>query len=170
MSLFNELKRRNVFRVATAYLVVGWLLIQILGIATDSFEAPAWIMKLAITVIVIGFFISLIIAWVYELTPDGIKKEKDIESDDSIVQETSKKLNYITVVAALAVAGMFAWQQMNPNLNVPSDQKKQTAMDLPDASMHAFSRQIERLFSSKKRKIALNPAFLHYDSYSRTSS
>jgi TolB-like protein len=111
MSLFKELKRRNVIRVATAYLIVGWLLVQVLGIATDSFEAPAWVMKLAITLIVIGFFISLIISWVYELTPDGIKKEKDINSDDSITQETSNKLNYITIVAAFAVAGMFAWQQ-----------------------------------------------------------
>jgi TolB-like protein/Tfp pilus assembly protein PilF len=115
MNLFNELKRRNVIRVATAYLVVGWLLIQILGIATDSFEAPAWVMKLAITLIVIGFFISLIISWVYELTPEGIKKEKDINSDDSITQETSNKLNYITIVAAFAVAGMIVWQQFGDN-------------------------------------------------------
>lgn len=114
MSLFNELKRRNVIRVATAYLVVGWLLIQILGIATDSFEAPAWVMNLAITFIVIGFFIALIISWVSELTPDGIKKEKDIESDDSITSHTGKKLDYITIVAAVAVAGMFVWQQMSP--------------------------------------------------------
>jgi TolB-like protein/tetratricopeptide (TPR) repeat protein len=154
MSLFNELKRRNVIRVATAYLVVGWLLIQILGIATDSFEAPAWVMKLAITMIVIGFFISLIISWVYELTPEGIKKEKDINPDDSITNATSKKLNYITIIAAFAVAGMFAWQQINPNLNISSsDQKKLESME-----QSGISTNTENTKNTKTKEETVNPS------------
>jgi len=114
MSLFKELKRRNVIRVAAAYLIIGWLLAQVSATLESALHMPEWFDTMVVTVMLIGFPIALIISWVYELTPDGIKKEKDIQPDESIVQETSKKLNYITVVAALAVAGMFAWQQMNP--------------------------------------------------------
>ena len=108
MSLFKELKRRNVIRVAAAYLIIGWLLAQVSATLESALHMPEWFDTMVVTVMLIGFPIALIISWVYELTPDGIKKEKDIQPDESIVQETSKKLNYITVVAALAVAGMFA--------------------------------------------------------------
>jgi len=114
MNLFKELKRRNVIRVAAAYLIIGWLLAQVSATLESALHMPEWFDTMVVTVMLIGFPIALIISWIYELTPEGIKKEKDIKPDDSIVQETSKKLNYITVVAALAVAGMFAWQQMNP--------------------------------------------------------
>jgi len=111
MSLFKELKRRNVIRVAAAYLIIGWLLAQVSTTLEAALNLPPWFDTLIVTVMLIGFPIALIISWVYELTPEGIKKEKDIKSDDTITHETSKKLNYITLVAAIAVAGMFAWQQ-----------------------------------------------------------
>ncbi len=114
MSFLKELKRRNVFRVAIAYLVVGWLLVQVLGIATDSFEAPAWVMKLFITLIVIGFIPTVLFSWAFELTPEGLKKESEIQTSNSQTAHTAKKLDYITILAAVAVAGMFTWQQMRP--------------------------------------------------------
>ncbi len=114
MSLFKELKRRNVIRVAAAYLIIGWLLAQISTTLEDALNLPPWFDTLVVTLMLIGFPIALIIAWIYELTPDGIKKEKDIQSDGSITSHTGKKLDYITIVAAIAVAGMFAWQQMSP--------------------------------------------------------
>ena len=110
MGLLKELKRRNVIRVAAAYLIIGWLLAQVSTTLEAALNLPPWFDTLIVTVMLIGFPIALIISWVYELTPAGIKKEKDIKSDDSITHETSKKLNYITLVAAIAVAGMFAWQ------------------------------------------------------------
>ena len=64
----------------------------------------------------LGFVIALIIAWAYELTPDGIKKEKDVIRDDSITNITAKKLDYITLAAAVGVLGLFAYQQMNPTI------------------------------------------------------
>ncbi len=111
MSLFNELKRRNVIRVAAAYLIIGWLLAQVSTTLEAALNLPPWFDTLVVTVMLIGFPIALLISWVYELTPEGIKKEKDIKAEDSITNATSKKLNYITIVAAFAVAGMFAWQQ-----------------------------------------------------------
>jgi TolB-like protein len=111
MSLFTELKRRNVIRVGIAYLIIGWLLAQVSTTLEDALNLPPWFDTFIVTVMLIGFPIVLIIAWVYELTPEGIKKEKDIKPNASITQDTSRKLNYITVVAAIAVAGMFTWQQ-----------------------------------------------------------
>lgn len=112
MKLIKELKRRNVIRVATAYLIVAWLMIQVLGLATDSFEAPAWVMKLVITLVVIGFFISVIISWAYELTPEGIKRDKGVYHDDAISHHTAKKLDIITIVAVIAVGSLVIWQQL----------------------------------------------------------
>ncbi len=114
MSLFNELKRRNVFRVGLAYLVSAWIVAQVAGLVLDSIEAPAWVMQALLLMLGLGFIVALVIAWAYELTPDGIKKEKDVVHDDSITNITAKKLDYITLVAALGVLSLFVYQQMNP--------------------------------------------------------
>ena len=79
MGLFNELKRRNVFRVAAAYLVISWLLVQVLGLAASSFEAPIWVMKMIITLLAIGFIPTILFSWAYELTPEGLKKDSDVD-------------------------------------------------------------------------------------------
>jgi len=69
MSFLSELKRRNVIRVALAYVVAGWLLVQVVEIAADAFAAPDWVLKLLITLLAIGLVPALIFAWVYEITP-----------------------------------------------------------------------------------------------------
>ncbi|PYL57912.1 MAG: adenylyl cyclase, partial [Verrucomicrobia bacterium] len=73
-NFFGELKRRNVYKVAVAYAIVAWLLIQAASILFPTFEAPAWVMKVFIAAIALGFPIALIIAWAFELTPEGIKR------------------------------------------------------------------------------------------------
>lgn len=113
-SIFSELKRRNVFRVAAAYLVVGWLLAQVLGLAADSFEAPEWVMKMFITLLAIGFIPAVLFSWAYELTPEGIKKDSEVESNHLNSTQTSNKLNIVTLVAVIAAGGMFVYQQMTP--------------------------------------------------------
>ncbi len=108
MSFFNELKRRNVVRVAIAYTVASWLLVQVGDIARESFEAPAWVMKMLITALIVGFPIVVFFSWAFEITPEGIKREKDINRSDSIVAETGARLNYITIallVCAIVVVG-----------------------------------------------------------------
>ncbi|PCJ47247.1 MAG: hypothetical protein COA74_11945 [Gammaproteobacteria bacterium] len=115
MSLFNELKRRNVFRVAVAYVVIGWLLIQVVELAADSFEAPVWVMKMIIALVAIGFIPTLLFSWAFELTPEGIKKDSEVKRNDSITDLTAKKLNVITLIAAVVVTALVIWQQMNPS-------------------------------------------------------
>ena len=75
---FEELKRRKVYRVAVAYAIVAWLLIQAASILFPTFEAPPWVMKVFVTAVVLGFPVALILAWAFELTPEGIKRAEDI--------------------------------------------------------------------------------------------
>jgi adenylate cyclase len=73
-SFFTELKRRNVYKVAIAYGVVAWLLLQAASILFPTFEAPSWTMKVFVAVAALGFPVPLIIAWAFELTPEGLKR------------------------------------------------------------------------------------------------
>jgi len=103
MSFFEELKRRNVVRVGVAYSVAGWLLAQVVQLAADSFEAPAWVMKMLITILVIGFPVALVFSWAYELTPDGIRREKEVTRSASITHQTARKLDYLTIALLVGV-------------------------------------------------------------------
>ncbi|NNE06400.1 MAG: adenylyl cyclase, partial [Xanthomonadales bacterium] len=104
MSFFQELKRRNVFRVGIAYAVASWVLLQVLDLVLEHTETPAWVMDVFFAVVVLGFIVALIIAWAYEVTPEGIKKESEVSRDSSITQHTAKKLDVITLVAIGALA------------------------------------------------------------------
>ena len=85
MSFFNELKRRNVVRVSIGYIIVAWLVAQVVELAADSFGAPDWVMKMLITVLALGLPFAVFFAWAFELTPEGIKREKDVDRSQSIV-------------------------------------------------------------------------------------
>ena len=102
MSLFNELKRRNVFRVGIAYAITAWLLIQVSDILLESIGAPPWVMQTMFVVLAAGFVIALFFAWAFELTPEGVKKEKDVDRNTSIAPKTGQKLN-LGIVALLVV-------------------------------------------------------------------
>lgn len=97
MGLFKELNRRNVFRVAIAYLVFSWLLLQIIDVLADILSLPIWVPKFILLLLAIGFVIALIVSWAYEITPEGIKKEKEVIRDDSITHITAKKLDKVTI-------------------------------------------------------------------------
>ena len=114
-NLFNELKRRNVFRVGLAYVVSAWVIAQVASLVLDSINAPDWVMQVLLLGLGLGFIIALIISWAYEITPEGIKKEKDVVRDESITNITAKKLDYITLAAAACVLGLFVFQQMKPS-------------------------------------------------------
>ncbi len=105
MSFFDELKRRNVFRVGIAYAITAWLIAQIAGLATDSFGAPDWVMKMIITMLILGSPVALVMAWAYELTPGGLRRESDIAPGQSSGQANASKLDRtITIALVLAVA------------------------------------------------------------------
>ncbi len=105
-NFFAELKRRNVYKVAVAYAVVAWLLIQIATQVFPFFDIPNWVVRLVILLIIIGFPIALVIAWAFELTAEGIKRT---EAADAAHLRASSKHTwiYVVVIAALMSAGLF---------------------------------------------------------------
>ncbi len=102
----EELKRRNVFKVAVAYGIAGWLIIQIVTVIEKPLSIPDWFDTIVIILVGIGFPLVLIFAWAFELTPDGIKKSKEVEITQSVTDKTGKKLNGI-IIAVLSVALFF---------------------------------------------------------------
>lgn len=102
-SFLEELKRRNVVRVGLAYLVVAWLVLQMGEVIFDLLEVPAWAGKLLIAFLLLGLPIALFFAWAFELTPDGIKREKDVDRSTSITKTTGRQLDYM-IIAVLVVA------------------------------------------------------------------
>ncbi len=105
-AVWGELKRRNVVRVAVAYAVVSWLILQLTDVLMPLLALPEWVDRLVFLLLVIGFPLALIFAWAFELTPEGLKKEKDVDRAESITQNTGRKLDF-AIIAVLAVALVF---------------------------------------------------------------
>jgi len=111
MPLIAELRRRNVFRVAAAYLVVGWLLTEVLTTILPTLGAPNWAARAVILTFAFGFIPAVVLSWVFELTPDGIKREHEVDRNDSVTNKTGRKLDYVTisgVVLAVVFFGFFS--------------------------------------------------------------
>ena len=103
LSIFAELQRRNVIRVAVAYAVASWVLMQIVDVIMPVFELPDWAPKLIFLLLAIGLVPALIFSWVFEITPEGLKKDSEVDRSTSITNKTAKKLDYI-IIGTLAVA------------------------------------------------------------------
>ena len=105
-SVWTELRRRNVVKVAVAYAIVGWLLVEVASVVLPTFKAPEWIMQVFTFLVIVGFPLALIFAWAFEITPEGIKREKDVDRSQSITHLTGRNIDYI-IIAALSVALLF---------------------------------------------------------------
>jgi TolB-like protein/tetratricopeptide (TPR) repeat protein len=103
MSFFGELRRRNVFRVGVAYLVLGWVVVQITDVVAPALGLPEFTLKLVIWLGVIGFPFALLLAWAFELTPEGVKRTREVTPAESITRQTGHKLNYL-IIGLMAVA------------------------------------------------------------------
>lgn len=108
MSLFAELNRRNVTRVGIAFAVAGWLVTEVASVVLPTFGAPEWVLKVLIALLMIGFPVTLLFAWVYEITPEGIKREQDVDRSNSITTATSKKLDVVTILLVVVGIGFLA--------------------------------------------------------------
>src|SRR5256712_1563807 len=111
---FTELKRRNVYKVAVAYAVVAWLLIQVATQVFPFFEVPNWAVRLVVLLLVIGFPVALILAWAFEITPEGIKRAEDVDLNQSITRRTGRKLDFLIIAVLLLVIAVFAYQRFGP--------------------------------------------------------
>ncbi|MGB7450626.1 MAG: tetratricopeptide repeat protein [Lysobacterales bacterium] len=132
MSLFAELKRRNVFKVAAAYGIVAWLLLQVSDTLVPALHLPEWFNSGVAFVLIIGFPIAVIFAWAFEMTPEGIKKEKDVDRSQSITRVTSQKLNNVIIGVLVLALAYFAIDKfiLAPDRAQPgSDRFSQQASD-----------------------------------------
>jgi TolB-like protein/Flp pilus assembly protein TadD len=102
---FNELKRRNVVRVAVAYLVSGWLVLQVVDVVISNIGAPRWVFSVFLLAGLVFFIPVLVFSWAYELTPEGLKRESEVDRSDSITSQTGRKLNLVTIGMLIAVVG-----------------------------------------------------------------
>jgi len=110
MSFFGELGRRNVFRVSIAYAFVAWLVMQVADIVFETIGAPSWVMQTLMLGLVLGFFVALIFSWAYEVTPEGVKRESEVDRTQSITGVTGRKLDRVIVGLLVASLGYFVWE------------------------------------------------------------
>jgi len=110
LSLIKELKRRNVFKVGIAYAVTTWILLQLTDVVTGILTLPEWAPQLILLILLVGFIPALILAWAFELTPDGVKLESEVKRKESITPKTGRKLDYIIIISLGLSLGYFIWE------------------------------------------------------------
>ena len=110
MSLFTELKRRNVFKVGIAYVVASWLLLQLTEVLSELLDLPDVAGRFVVLLLIIGIVPALIFAWAFEMTPEGLKREKDVDRSESIARSTGRKLDFFIIGMLVLVAGYFIWE------------------------------------------------------------
>ncbi|MCX7041400.1 MAG: hypothetical protein NT117_01655 [Gammaproteobacteria bacterium] len=103
MNFINELKRRNVIRMAGLYLVGAWLLVQVASTLFPAFGVPGWALRALVIVLSLGFIPALVFAWVFEMTPDGIKRDAEVAPGQSIAPQTAQRMNRL-IIAVLMLA------------------------------------------------------------------
>jgi len=112
LSFIKELKRRNVFKVAITYVVLAWLSAQVAELLLETFGSPDWVLKTLLMLLMIGFPFALFFAWAFELTPEGIKKEKDVDRSQSITGKTGRKLDFMIIGVMAVGLAYFAFDKL----------------------------------------------------------
>jgi adenylate cyclase len=111
---FAELQRRNVYKVAVAYGVVGWLLVQVATQLFPVFEIPNWGARIVVVIVLLGFPVALILAWIYELTPEGLQRTDEVPPHESVARSTGRKLDFVIIGVLLAVIAVMGFQHYRP--------------------------------------------------------
>ncbi len=137
-SLWAEIKRRNVVRVAVAYAVVAWVMIEISSTTFPMLKLPEWAATLVTVLLMIGFPVAVIFAWAFELTPEGLKKEKDVDRSESITHLTGRKLDF-AIIGVLAVAVVYF---VSEKLFWTDDVVTESQVEISSAATEEISRSI----------------------------
>jgi TolB-like protein len=145
--IIKELKRRNVFKVGAAYLVGSWILVQVADVLFEAIGTPEWVIQTMLVFLGLGFFVALFFAWAFELTPEGVKRESEVDRTQSITDQTGKKLNNtILVMMALAIAYLLfdkfsgPGAMSTPDVDVANSAAQQGAVQ-PAQPAEDFNRQ-----------------------------
>ncbi len=149
-TFLTELKRRKVYRVAVAYAIVAWLLIQAASILFPTFEAPPWVMKVFVTAVILGFPVALILAWAFELTPEGIKRADEVPPQESKTAKAGPKWTAIIVAAAVVAAALLAFQFARTRSSTTAELPKQTVPTATSMDKSVAVLPFENLSSDKE--------------------
>jgi TolB-like protein len=110
MSFLAELQRRNVIRMAGLYIVGAWLVVQVAETLLPIFDTPGWVLKTLVVLLAIGLVPALVFSWVFELTPEGLKREREIDRSRSVVDHTARKLDVAVIVLLLGIGALLVWR------------------------------------------------------------
>ncbi len=150
-NLFAEMRRRSVYKVAVAYAVVAWLLIQVTTQHVPFFEIPSWCVRLVIVLLALGFPIAVVLAWAYELTPEGIKRAEDLPADQPINPNKGKRINVLIIGVLLCVIALLVYQRVRRGGAAPEGTEKSIAVlpfdNLATKKRTRFSRTESRTTS-----------------------
>ena len=141
MTLLVELRRRNVIRVAIAYAIISWIVVQVAEFAFETFGAPDWVLKSVVIVLLLGAPVTLLFAWAFEITPDGVKQEKDVDRSQSTTVHTGRKLDRaimvgLVLVGALILARPWLPGASNSGIDIaPSSEAENSIAVLPFADL-----------------------------------
>ena len=134
MSLFEELKRRNVFRVGIAYIVLAWLLLQVGDTLAPALHLPEWINSALAFFLILGFPLAIFFAWAFEMTPEGLRLEKNVDRDESITPTTGRKLDRTIIVMLVFALAYFVWQSQK----APDEEVVETVAGEPSIAVLPF--------------------------------
>ncbi len=139
-NFFNELKRRHVFRIGIAYLVMAWLLTQVVGVISPIFDLPDWFPRAVIILLAIGFPVALILAWAFEMTPGGVKRTDalDAEAPQRSSMSTGRKLDFIVIGALVLAVGFLVWR-LNHGPTATQSETAATATGTPTLAVLPFA-------------------------------
>ncbi|TDJ31385.1 MAG: tetratricopeptide repeat protein [Gammaproteobacteria bacterium] len=156
--LFTELKRRNVFRVVLLYVIASWLILQVGDILMPALGVPDWGIKLVLGLLVLGFPLAVIFSWVFEMTPEGLKREKDIDRTQSITGETGGKINILIVGLLVVAVGLLAFNTFRaPEPMEIAKQGAEAVVDAPPVRAAAASPEAVRVVLPVDKSIAVLP-------------
>jgi TolB-like protein/Tfp pilus assembly protein PilF len=133
---FAELKRRNVTRMAGLYVVGAWLVVQVAGTVLPMFGTPEWLPRTIVVLLAIGFVPAVIFSWVFELTPEGVKREDDVAPEQSITPQTGRRMDRMIIVVLVLALGYFAFDKF---LLTPKREAALTASALPNEAKSVIS-------------------------------
>jgi len=127
-NFFGELKRRNVYKVAIAYAVVAWLLMQVASQIFPFFEIPNWAVRLVVLLLVIGFPVAVILAWAFELTPEGIKRTEEVAPHETMTRRTGRKIDFVIIGVFALVNALLLYDRYRPGKTSPSSNALQKSI------------------------------------------
>jgi len=150
---FRELKRRNVVRVGIAYVVIGWLAVEVGGVLFETFGTPDWVLKTVIVLIGIGFPFVLLFAWAFEITPEGVKKTRDVPVGASVTASTGRKLDFVIIATLVVALGYFVWERQSRDVAAPIESEQRAEVQPAESAVESAAAEA----AAVNRSIAVLP-------------